>query len=255
MSTTGTITSASADDMVMQAIAGDRDAVEAVLVSMDATIGRLVADLMPAGRYSREDREDATQDARVAVLAALADYRVSTGATLRTYAYPRMRAAVADAASRFETTGDVDPADARRVWAAIARAGGDHDAAWLALSESRGMSRQRFDAVVSALAGRPLSVDALTDACGETWEDGATPATGGDAGDGPDRAVALVDRMFNHPLVSQRHELVMRGLYGIGDVPREDPESLAARMGVSKGRFRAVKAEAFAAGRIALAHL
>ncbi|MEV7855156.1 hypothetical protein [Streptomyces sp. NPDC088183] len=244
-------------EQVRAAQGGDEGAVVAVL---DAHAGLIEAfiNATTAGKAAEIDKDDLRQEARIAILTALDDYRTDSAAKLTTFVYRRLESAVRTGWVALRPGLSTGTSTEQRVRRAIAKAEGDIELAWVVVNENQPrkalMARETFDAVVLALT--PMdSMDARPG--GNQNIHGSADLTLADVTADPytstmtDQVEArmMVEQVF--AAVSPRHELIMRADYGI-DIPVMDPAEIADRLGITPSRVRGVRADALAASRCAL---
>jgi RNA polymerase nonessential primary-like sigma factor len=116
-----------------------------------------------------DHREDMEQEARIAILEALRDYRPQDGVKFTTYAITRIKGAISDEAYRHTAPG-VDPRQADIYAAALKECDGDHNAAEALVQNidpKRRFSREEARAARFSFAP-PAAFDTMTEEDAET---------------------------------------------------------------------------------------
>lgn len=243
-------------DQIHAAQSGDDDA---MMVVIDAHEGLIKAFIHAAtqGAEQPADRDDLRQEARIALLMAVMDYRTDSPASLTTFAYQRLEGAVRSAWVAARPGLTAGTSTEQRVRRALYAADGDVEQAWVEVNAGRDavknrMTRETFDAAYQALSSMK-SLDAqvnggdgrdtkltLADVVADPYASSMTERV---------EARMMVEQAF--AAVSPRHEFVMRADYGI-DVPVMETAEIADHLGVTPSRVRGVRRDALAAAFCAL---
>jgi RNA polymerase nonessential primary-like sigma factor len=107
---------------------GHPGAVEAVLSALEGAVVAYSHKRAERSSNGAAYKEDMQQEARIAILEALRDYRPQNGVKFTTYAIARIKGAVSDEAYRHAAPG-IDPRQADVYAMALRECDGDHDAA------------------------------------------------------------------------------------------------------------------------------
>ncbi|MFE6498144.1 sigma-70 family RNA polymerase sigma factor [Streptomyces sp. NPDC057748] len=244
-------------ETVRAAQGGDEASVVAVLDAHAGLIESFI-DAATSGKSQEADRDDLRQEARIAILTALDDYRTDSAATLTTFVYRKLEGVVRSGWVSLRPGLSAGTSTEQRVRRALAQAGGDFEQAWEVVNSGKGgkdrMSRDTFLAAYEALSA-PLPFDAPMG--GEQKGDASNALTLADVTADP-YASTMTDRVEARMMVEQvfaavtpRHEFVMRADYGI-DIPLMESAEIADRLGITPSRVRGVRAAALASARRAL---
>ncbi|MFD4699816.1 sigma factor [Streptomyces niveus] len=248
------------DEQIREAQAGNGDAMWAIVSAFDPMLSNVIKSVAPGA--NAEDREDLLQEARAVLIQHVRDYdSSSSSAALHTFAYRTVRRAVAEEWVRSSTSLTIDPTAAIRVKRAVWDTDGDIEGAWMIVSSDvnpkRRMSREKFQAVIEAIAGT-LSMDQPVSASqggghtgkqqdtvlADTIPDASSDFT--DAGERRDLARYLLRE------IPTRQSLALRAFYGIGMTKAPDNE-VAADMAVSLAALRKLRSNGISSAR-AVAH-
>ncbi|MFD5504634.1 helix-turn-helix domain-containing protein [Streptomyces sp. NPDC127061] len=244
-------------EQIQAAQGGDEAAMVAVLDAHAVLIESFI-NATTAGKAAETDKDDLRQEARIAVLTALDDYRTDSAAKLTTFVYRKLEAAVRTGWVALRPGLSTGTSTEQRVRRAVAEAEGDIELAWVVVNENQPrkaqMARETFDAIVLALtpmdsmdarpgpySRQPLDGEiTLADVTADPYTSSMTDQV---------EAQMMVEQAFE--AVSPRHEFIMRADYGI-DIPLMESAEIADRLGITPSRVRGVRADALASARRAL---
>ncbi|MFB7012940.1 MULTISPECIES: helix-turn-helix domain-containing protein [unclassified Streptomyces] len=234
----------------------------AMMEVIDAHAGLIESFIQVAtsGKAQETEKDDLRQEARIVILTSLVDYRTDSAATLTTFVYQRLEAAVRTGWVALRPGLTAGTSTEQRVRRAFAEADGDVEQAWLEVNAGRErgkgwMTRETFDAALQAM---------------QAMKSFDQPAAGGTKHDNKPSQLTLADvtadpyassmtnqveaRMMVEQAfraVKPRHEFVMRADYGI-DVPKMESAEIADHLGIGPSRVRGLRADALASARRAL---
>lgn len=229
------------DEQIKAAQGGDSAAMWEVVEALDPMLKGLIRAAAPAA--SREDAEDLLQEARAVVVQYVRDYNSSaSSAKLSSFLYQVVRRRIREEHVRSTTALTIDATTALEVRRALWEADGDHEAAWKAVEGGgrRGrMTRERFTAIVDALAGTerldaPVGGDTdgdtltLSDVVADPFADLTTSL------ERQDYARWLMTQ------ISARQSYALRAYHGVGMTAIPDAEA-AEEMGVTRNNLRQLR--------------
>ncbi|MFE3144781.1 sigma factor [Streptomyces scopuliridis] len=238
-------------ELIQRAQGGDEYAMVEVIDAHVTLVESFITATLPDGAPT-EDRDDLRQEARIAIMTAVMDYRTDSPATLTTFAYRRLQRAVKSAWVSMRPGLSSGSSTEERVRRAL-YATDTVEAAWEKVNEGRSsmrdrMTRPTFDAAVVAVR-YPVSMEYTVRESNDY--DGRDATTLADVTADPyastmtERVEArmMVDQVFAG--VSPRHEFVMRADYGI-DVPVLESAEIGAHLDVTPARVRGIRRDALA---------
>ncbi|MEU3986128.1 hypothetical protein AB0F77_39730 [Streptomyces sp. NPDC026672] len=246
------------DETITAAQAGDSDAMWQVVQSFDPMFSGMIRSVAPGA--SREDAEDLLQEARAVLIQHVRDYNSSaSSAKLTSFVFQAARRRIQEENVRSTMALSADPTTVLRVRRALWQADGDVEGAWMIVStcpnvKSR-MERERFTAVIEALAGTEsleAPVDGINGGAGESLTLAETLA---------DPSSEITDTTERRDLarwlltqINQRQSFALRAFYGVQMTRQEDTQT-CADLGISRGRLTGMRREGvISARRVADAH-
>lgn len=246
------------DEQIKAAQAGNSDAMWEIVQAFDGMLNSMIRSVAPG--VSAVDAEDYLQEARAVLIQHVRDYDSSaSSAALSSFVFQAARRRIAEEHLTSTTALTVDPTTALRVKRALWHADGDIEKAWRTLSDCRSeknrMERERFMAVVEALAGtenldQPVSgnrgseISRLTLA--DVIADPASEITG--TVERRDYARWLMAQ------ISARQAFALRAFYGVQMTAMTDAEA-SADLQVRPAALRRLRSDGMAsARRVAAVH-
>ncbi|MGW2950736.1 hypothetical protein [Streptomyces eurythermus] len=238
------------DDQITAAQGGDAGAMWEIVDAFDGMLNSIVRTVAP--RATHEQREDYLQDGRAVLLQLVHDYDSTvSSASLSSYVYRAVHRAIAESHVADSTPLTISRTWALRVKHALWEAGGDVDKAWIRFrddeDETKRMSRERFIAMVEALAGVE-SLDAPVTA--------ASPRSTAQDGEGLNLSLAefIADptadlttdterRDYARWLLTRiapRQSFALRAYYGVNMTAMQDGLA-ASELGVSRSTLRGLR--------------
>jgi RNA polymerase primary sigma factor len=249
------------DEQIHAAQAGDGDAMWEIVQEFDGMFTGMIRSV--ASTATKDHAEDLLQEARAVLIQHVRDYDTeASSASLTSYVFQAARRRIQEEHIKATTHLTVDPTAVLRVRRALWHADGNADKAWESLSTCSSaagrMERERFMAVVEALAGT-MSLDMpVDDRANGSGNDGAVMTLADVIADPSSEISDPAERRdlarWLMTQIAQRQAFALRAFFGIG-MSQQDDAQTCADLGVKPARLRVLRHDGVnSARRVASIH-